>query len=56
MAQQQNQINMPGVFGGLVRYNEEYESKFKISPVQVIIFIISIIAFIFILKTFWPVV
>ena len=32
-------INLPGGFGGLVRFNEEYESKFNITPAQVIIFV-----------------
>ena len=26
------QLSMPGVFGGLMRYNEEYKSKLMIKP------------------------
>ena len=26
------QISMPGVFGGLMRYNEEYKSRLMIKP------------------------
>ncbi len=35
-----NQINMPGAFGGLIRYNEEYGSRLKFKPWQIIAFII----------------
>jgi len=38
-------INMPSGFGGLMRYSEEYTSKFNLSPAHVIVFIILIIAF-----------
>jgi len=34
------QISMPGVFGGLMRYNEEYTSKFRIKPAYVIVLIL----------------
>ena len=49
-----NKISMPGSFGGLMRYDDEYESKFKISPAAVIGFVITIILFVFALKIFWP--
>ena len=39
-----NKVNMPSGFGGLMRYTEEYESKFNLKPTHVIIFIILIIA------------
>lgn len=51
-----NKISMPGVFGGLMRYDEEYNSKFMMSPKAVIAFIIATIVFVVILKVFWPVV
>ncbi len=38
-----NKINMPSGFGGLMRYQEEYESKFNLKPTHVVIFIILII-------------
>ncbi|MFA4953633.1 MAG: hypothetical protein WC584_05395 [Candidatus Pacearchaeota archaeon] len=38
-----NSISMPGGFGGLMRYSEEYESKFMLKPIHVIIFIALII-------------
>ena len=38
-------INLPGGFGGLVRFNEEYESKFNITPTQVIVFVALILLF-----------
>ncbi|MBS3088708.1 preprotein translocase subunit Sec61beta [Candidatus Pacearchaeota archaeon] len=53
MAQQQ--IHMPGVFGGLMRYDEEYKSRFMISPAAVIGFVIGILALVLILKIFWPI-
>jgi len=44
MAQQQG-INMPSGFGGLVSYKEEYASKFMLKPAHVIGFIILITLF-----------
>ena len=49
-----NKIQMPGAFGGLMRYDEEYNSKFMISPKAVIVFLVAIIAFVVALKIFWP--
>lgn len=37
---------MPMGFGGLVRYNEEYDSKFKFGPGAVIAMILVVIAFV----------
>ena len=48
-----DKINVPASFGGLVRYNEEYESKLKLKPEHVVIFIILVIVFVVILKIFW---
>lgn len=45
-----NKIHMPGVFGGLMRYDEEFTSKFMISPAQVIGFIVLVIIFVAVLK------
>ena len=45
MAKPQNQINLPGGFGGLVSYKEEYDSRFMLKPAHVVAFIILIIAF-----------
>ena len=50
-----NQIQMPGAFGGLMRYNEEYDSFFKFKPVMVIIFIVALAIIILALKIFFPV-
>ncbi len=50
-----NKISMPGAFGGLVRYNEEYDSRFVISPAQVVGFIVLVILFILFLKFFFPI-
>jgi preprotein translocase subunit Sec61beta len=49
-----NKLNLPGGFGGLMRYDEEYESKFKISPVQVIGYIILVVLFTFFLRVLIP--
>lgn len=54
MAQQQG-ISMPGPFGGLVRYDSEYKSKFQLTPLQVIIFIVLIVIFVVGLKVFFPI-
>jgi len=40
-----NKINMPSGFGGLMRYDEEYQSKFLLKPIYIIGFVILIIAF-----------
>jgi preprotein translocase subunit Sec61beta len=40
-----NSVNLPGGFGGLMRYNEEYESRFNLKPTHIILFVILIIAF-----------
>ncbi|MEK6934173.1 MAG: preprotein translocase subunit Sec61beta [Nanoarchaeota archaeon] len=50
-----NKISMPGAFGGLMRYDEEYESKFIFTPMQIMGFLIVIVAFVILLKIFWPV-
>lgn len=50
----QDKINVPAGFGGLVRYGEEYESKLKLKPEHVIVLIILVIAFVLILKIFFP--
>ena len=38
-------INLPGGFGGLTRYSEEYSSYFNLKPTHVVGFIILILAF-----------
>ncbi len=48
-------ISMPGSMGGLMRYDEEYKSKFMLSPTHVIAFIILVIIFVIALKILWPV-
>ena len=52
----QNQVQMPGVFGGLMRYDEEYASRFLVSPTQVIFLIVAIVVFVFALKLLFPIV
>ncbi|MBS3072348.1 preprotein translocase subunit Sec61beta [Candidatus Pacearchaeota archaeon] len=48
-------ISMPGVFGGLMRYNEEYDSRLKITPLQVIVFVVVLALGVVILKLFLPI-
>ena len=45
MAKQNQGINLPGGFGGLVSYKEEYASKFMLKPTHVVAFVILIIGF-----------
>jgi preprotein translocase subunit Sec61beta len=45
-------ISLPGM-GGLMRYDEEYNSRFMISPAHVIGFCVAIILFVIALKLFW---
>ena len=41
----ENRIQMPGSFGGLMRFQDEYSSKIKLKPTHVVAFVILIIAF-----------
>jgi len=50
-----NKLHMPGSFGGLTRYDEEFASNFMISPVAVIGLLIFVILFVLALKIFYPV-
>ena len=38
-------VNLPGGFGGLMRFNEEYSSLINLKPAHVIVFIILIVIF-----------
>jgi len=38
-------VSVPAGFGGLMRFKEEYSSKFNLKPTHVIAFVILIIAF-----------
>jgi preprotein translocase subunit Sec61beta len=38
-----NKINLPGGFGGLMRYSEEYKSYFTLKPSNVVMLIIFFI-------------
>ncbi len=40
-----NKVQLPGGFGGLTRFSEEYTSKIKLKPLHIIVFIILIIIF-----------
>tara|TARA_Y100000310_G_C20611058_1_gene778023 strand:+ start:975 stop:1142 length:168 start_codon:yes stop_codon:yes gene_type:complete len=51
----QSGVNMPAGFGGLMRYNEEYKSKFMLAPKHVIILIILVVTFVLGLKIFFPI-
>jgi preprotein translocase subunit Sec61beta len=51
----ENKIQMPGMFGGLMRYDSEYKSRFMFNPTVVIAFLVAIIVFILVLKIFWPI-
>ena len=48
-------MNVPGPFGGLVRYDSEYRSKLSIEPSYVVAFTILVLLFVLALKIFWPV-
>ena len=41
---QDNRISMPGSYGGLVRYYDEYKSKIQIKPAYVIASIVLVVA------------
>ena len=40
---QENKVHLPGGFGGLMRYQDEYESRFYLKPMHIIAFIFLII-------------
>ena len=40
-----NKIHIPSGFGGLMRFEEEYESKIMLKPTHIIAFVILILAF-----------
>ena len=48
-----NKISMPGSMGGLMRYDEEYKSRFMLSPYHIIGFLVLIMVFVIGLKLFW---
>jgi len=48
-------INMPAGFGGLMRCDEEYKSRFMLKPSHVIIFVILVIVFVAVLNIFFPI-
>jgi preprotein translocase subunit Sec61beta len=48
-------MQMPGVFGGLMRYDEEVGSKLQLSPVHVIAFCVATLLFVFVLKLVFPI-
>ena len=38
-------VNVPSGLGGLVKFKEEYQSKFNLKPTHVVIFVLIIVAF-----------
>jgi preprotein translocase subunit Sec61beta len=50
----ENKVQMPGVFGGLMNYDSEFESKFMFSPTSVMGFIVALILFVIAIKIFFP--
>jgi len=48
-------LSMPGTFGGLMRYDEEFKSRIMLSPIHVIVFIVAVVLFVIALKVFWPI-
>ena len=51
-----NKIHMPGAFGGLMRYDEEYTSRFMVTPGQVIGFVVAVVVCVVALRVFFPVI
>ncbi len=51
----QQKMQMPGVFGGLMRYDEEYKSRFMVKPSTVIGFVVLIIVFVISMKLLFPI-
>lgn len=53
---QDNKVSTPGAFGGLMRYDEEYGSRFMIKPEHVLAYIVLIIIAVIVAKKYFPVV
>ena len=49
------EMGAPSAFGGLMRYGEEYKSRLMFSPTQVIVFLIFVVGFVAVLKSFFPI-
>ncbi len=49
----ENRISMPGSFGGLMRYDEEYQSRFMLTPTQVVGFVVAVIVLVLSLRFFF---
>ncbi len=45
-------MNVPSGMGGLVKFKEEYESKFNLKPTHVVVFVILIVLFRIVLQIF----
>ncbi|MGV8151467.1 MAG: preprotein translocase subunit Sec61beta [Candidatus Nanoarchaeia archaeon] len=46
-------ISMPSGSGGLMRYNEEYDSRIKLKPEHVILLVAATVIFVYALKIFF---
>lgn len=42
---QDNRIQMPAGFGGLMRFDEEYASNIMLKPSHIVVFVILVITF-----------
>ncbi|VVB79888.1 Uncharacterised protein [uncultured archaeon] len=40
-----NMVNLPSGYGGLTRFSQEYETRFKLKPAHIIGFVVLIVAF-----------
>ena len=49
----ENKISIPSGFGGIMRYDQEYTSRFMLSPYHVVGFIVLVVLFVVGLKLFW---
>jgi preprotein translocase subunit Sec61beta len=38
-------VNVPSGMGGLIKFKEEYESKFNLKPVHIVVFVILLVVF-----------
>lgn len=48
-------IFMPSSGGGLMRYNEEYNSLITLKPTHIVLFILLILGLVTVLKLFFPI-
>lgn len=51
----ESRMQMPSGFGGIMRYDAEYKSRFMLSPSAVIAFLVFLLVFAIALRVLFPI-